>query len=1227
MTLKDIFDKPVDRPIEGVIKADDEASLRVELEEYVLTNEVEKRLESFLDAYNKYEGANGVWVSGFFGSGKSHLLKMLALLLENREVDGASALELFLPKCGNNEILRGDLRKAVGIPSKSILFNIDQKADVISKTQIDALLAVFVKVFDEMCGYYGKHGHIAQFERDLDSRGLYADFKSAYETIAGRSWQKGREQALLESKNIADAYAKVAGVDKDAAQGILNKYRDQYRVSIEDFAEQINAYLERQPSNFRLNFFVDEVGQYIADNVKLMTNLQTIAESLATKCRGRAWVIVTAQEDMGTVVGEMGKQQGNDFSKIQARFANRMKLTSADVAEVIQKRLLLKNDVGVATLSELYEAQYNNFKTLFDFADGSQTYRNFQDQDHFVQSYPFIPYQFALFQSAIQNLSQHNAFEGKHSSVGERSMLGVFQQVAIQIGSHEVGDLATFDLMFEGIRTALKSMIQRSITQAEKHLESPFALKLLKALFLVKYVKEFKPTLRNLCVLMQGSFHEDLPGLKKRVEEALSLLEQQTYIQRNGDLFEFLTDEEKDVEQEIKNTEVESTSVEAELEKIVFESVIKARKIRYEENGQDYLFSRKLDDQLRGREQELTIHVISPFHEHAENESTLQMQSMGRDELLVVMPADERLVRDLLMYKRTEKYIRHNTSITQRDEVKRILTEKGFQNQTRLADLQQRVQRLMGQAKIFVAGTAMESNSEEAMTRIQRGFQELVTRTYPNLRMLRGVTYTENDLPKHLKRAGDGLFGNDATTLAESEQELLAFISSNHRGGVRTSLKTVLEKFERKPYGWSYAAVLCTFASLCARGKVEVRTDSNLLEEAELEQALRNSSGHGKVLIEPQVEFTASQVRALKEFYGDFFDAPPGANEAKALGKETGAAIAELANQLTPLVAQAGQYPFLAALGPALATLQELSGKPYAWYLTELQKQEEALFDLKEQVLDPIRKFMSGPQKGIFDAARKFVQSQEANFAYVEGEEAERIVACLQDTKCFRGDRMQQVKADIDALKAKVAAKLDAERTLATNAVANLKARLCGMAEFKSLEASQQAELTQPFDAFEATLGQQKLIAVLSDAVRRFEEKDFERLLSQMAAWASAAAEPKAAPTPAKALADAEGQGPSAPGSGDVGSGDVGSGAGSDVAVSDVGASVSASATTAPAAAAPGAPPAKPAPAPVEFVSTRSLKVDFDKVWLADEGDVDAYLQAMREVMLAEIRQGKKVRL
>jgi hypothetical protein len=1186
MTLETIFTKPVDRSIEEVIKADDEASLRLEIEEYVLTNEVEKRIEAFLDAYNNYDGANGVWVSGFFGSGKSHLLKMLALVMENRQIDGIAALDLFVNKCGENEILKEDLKRAAGIPSKSILFNIDQKADVISKTRIDALLAVFVKVFDEMCGYYGKQGHIAQFERDLDSRGLYDAFKAVYEKSVGRTWEKGREQALLESKNIAKAYAEITGSDASQALGVLDKYRSEFRVSIEDFADKVLAYIERQSPQFRLNFFVDEVGQYIAENVKLMTNLQTIAESLATKCRGRAWIVVTAQEDMGTVVGEMNKQQGNDFSKIQARFANRMKLTSADVAEVIQKRLLDKNDEGIRRLEKLYHAQENNFKTLFDFTDGSITYRNFRDRDHFILSYPFIPYQFSLFQSSIQNLSRHNAFEGKHRSVGERSMLGVFQQVVIRISDHEIGQLATFDLMFEGIRTALKSQIQRAIIQAERHLESSFAVQLLKTLFLVKYVKEFRPTVRNLCVLEMGSFNQDLPGLKKQVEEAFLLLEQQTYIQRNGELYEFLTDEEKDVEQEIKNTGVEATDVNDELEKIIFDHTIKAKKIRYEGNGRDFSFSRKLDDRLYGCEYELAIHVFSPFYEHIENEPIIRTQSMGRNELRVVMPSDERLMRDLLMYKRTEKYIRQNMSMSQQDTEKRILSEKGLRNTERYAELQKRVQSLLGQAKLILEGVDVDTESSDARTRITTGFNELVTRAFPGLQMLHNKNYAEDTIHDILDKAQSTPDGLDADTLSEAEQEQLSFIQSNGREGIRTTLKSLVEKFGHKPYGWYYAAILCVLAKLYRRGKVEVRTDGNLLEGNELERALRNSHGHGNVVLDPQVEFTASQVRALKELYEDLFDAQPAGNEAKALGRETGAALQELVHVLEPIVAQSNRYPFLAALVPVHEKLKSLTGKSYTWYINELVRQEDELLDMKEAVIDPLRKFMNGRQKGIYDDAMSFLREQESNLAYIKTENdgqwtAKELKGALDDTECHKGNRMQQVKERVEALRTLVAVQVAAEVDAAKETLSSLKTKLCRMGEYTDLNEVQQEKIVRPFDDVADAVENQKLIAVIRDTLNRFEETDYPRFLAQLTAWAQPAHRRKTdtASTPVETATGVRQE------------------------------------------------PVQVHEQPVKYIVGRTIKVPFDKAWLADETDVDRYLKAMRKVLLDEIQKGKRIQI
>lgn len=1176
MTLITIFEKPVNRPIEGVIKADDEASLRIEIEEYVLTNEVEKRLEVFLDAYNNYQGANGVWVSGFFGSGKSHLLKMLALILENRPIDGVNALDLFSPKCEHNEILRGDLKRAVEIPSKSILFNIDQKADVISKTQTDALLAVFVKVFDEMSGFYGKQGHIANFERDLDSRGLYQQFKDAYAAVSGRAWEKGREQALLEATNIAKAYAQTTGEDEAVARGILDKYRSEYSVSIEDFAAKVNDYIDQQGKSFRLNFFVDEVGQFIADNVKLMTNLQTIAESLATKSRGRAWIIVTAQEDMNTVVGEMNGQQSNDFSKIQARFSTRMKLTSQNVDEVIQKRLLMKNEEGVGVLTDIYHRQSNNFKTLFDFTDGSLTYRNYQDRDHFIHCYPFIPYQFTLFQSAIQNLSAHSAFEGKHSSVGERSMLGVFQQVVIHTSEKDIGSLATFDLMFEGIRTALKTKTQQAIIKAENQLDDEFAKRLLKALFLVKYVKEFKATLHNLSILMLESFDENIPALRKKIEQALNLLEQQTYIQRNGEIYEYLTDEEKDVEQEIKNTDIDFPLVVEELDKLIFDEVLRSRKIRHEDNGQDYPFSRKLDDRLQGRESELAIHVISPFHEHAENEAMLITNSTYHsDELFVLMPPDERLIRDLRLYKQTEKYIRHNISTTQQDAVRRILSDKGFQNKERYNDLKQRVKTLLSRAKLFVAGNELEINSEDPQTRIIRGFHDLIQRTYANLRMLRGVTYTENDVIKCLK-PDDSLFGNDATMLSEPEQEMLAHIQSNKRGGVRTTLKSLLDKFERKPYGWFYAAIICTLAKLCARGKIETRTDGNILEDADLERALLNSHGYGNVVLEPQVEFTASQVRALKEFYEDFFDVPPTANEAKALGKETVHAFQEMLNELNVLLAQSEQYAFLNALKSVIESIKDAAAKPYSWHLTELTKQEDAFLEHKENIIEPIRKFIAGPQREIYNKARSLLQKQEPNFVYVPSEEVDQIRNILNDPNCFKGNRLQQLKQYLDELTKRIDEKVTQTREQAVESLKTMQQRMQSMDDYKSLPEPRQYDLNKPYQDLKEHIEQQNLIAVINDRLRFFQDEGYQKILAKMVAMANQKAQPQ-------------------------------QGAGGTYPEHD---------------------PVTPRPVNEHhYVQLRNLKVNFDKAWLADQGDVERYMASLTKALMEEVQQGRKVQI
>ena len=1166
-TLRNIFAKPVDRPIDGVIKADDEASLSIELEEYIITDEIAKRLDTFLHAYNNYDTANAVWISGFFGSGKSHLLKMLALLMENRKVGDIRAFDIFEAKLTDDPMLLGALRKGVSYPSKSILFNIDQKADVISKTDVDALLSVFQKVFDEACGYYGKLPHIAQFERDLDGRGQLDSFKDAYQSAAGKPWERGREQAALERKNIATAFASVTGGAPSDAVDILGQYRADTRVSIEDFANNVKAWIEKQAPKFRLNFFVDEVGQYIAENVKLMTNLQTIAESLNTKCKGQAWVIVTSQQDMEAIIGDGKAFQSQDFSKIMARFAVKMPLNSADVAEVIQRRLLSKTDEGQITLGNLHDKEENNLKTLFDFTDGSIKLKNFEGRDQFVSSYPFPPYQYMLFQMAITSLSQHNAFEGKHSSVGERSMLGVFQEVAKKMVNQPVGGLATFDLMFEGIRTALKSAVQQSIQIAEKEIQDidPFVVRVLKTLFLVKYVKEFKPTVRNISVLLLSEFDTDQANQRRKIEEALSFLERNTLVQRNGEVYEFLTNEEKDVEAEIKALDVDPSELSKEMETLAFDTILRHRRIRHLTTGNEYSFSRKLDDHLLGREYELSINLISPFSDDVAAPDAVRMRNLSREELAVLLQPDVRFIRDLTLFKQTDKFIRQARAGSQQPGRDRIVAEKGDQNSRRYKDLELRLRKLMAEGRMFVRGDELDIGGEDGQDRIVKGFQGLIDKVYVNLPMLRGITYAEADIQK-AATPESGLFGSNGEGLTEAEQDVLNYVQAQARNGVKVSVKYLTERFGGKPYGWPTTAILCLAASLISKGKLEARSDGTVLEHAELAKALNNSHQLANILLTPQTEFSSAEIKKAKELYKELFALPSDGTDARTIGAEWIESTRTLSEELARLTAQKALYPFITALDPLVTKVSAMVGKPAAWYITEPAKQEDNLLNDKEDILDKIRSFMGGTQREIYDDARDFLRDQEANISYVDAAAGDGLTAALADPACYKGTAIQALKSGLYALKDRVELTVLEERKAVIAAVDDCAAKVSQTPEFLALTPDEQGTIKRSIESQKAGLEAVKMIPILRDRANGAKTDLLPAILAEVERLRHPAVEP------------------------DLGSGQ------------------------------PPVPPPQPT-----YINASEIRVSFTKPYLTEEADVEQYVNEMKKSLLDQIRSGKKV--
>lgn len=146
----------------------------------------------------------------------------------------------------------------------------------------------------------------------------------------------------------------------EAAKNWCESSTGTYNIDVASFADMVKQYINKKGNNHHVVFLVDEIGQYIGDDSKLMLNLQTVTEDLGSACEGKAWVVVTSQQDIDSIT----KTKGSDFSKIQGRFDTRLSLSSANVDEVIRKRILEKTESGSQTLRPLYDEKDTIIKIL-----------------------------------------------------------------------------------------------------------------------------------------------------------------------------------------------------------------------------------------------------------------------------------------------------------------------------------------------------------------------------------------------------------------------------------------------------------------------------------------------------------------------------------------------------------------------------------------------------------------------------------------------------------------------------------------------------------------------------------------------------------------------------------------------------------------------------------------------------------------------------------------------
>ena len=380
MKIDDMFLKDIHRNIEGVITASkvNDEQVYQELDEYVVTKELQGHFKTFFAAYKKGvlgdTSKMGVWIQGFFGSGKSQFLKILSYILENKEINGKTAFDFFTEgdegtRKIKDDMTIADMQLATDTPTNVILFNVESKHQTGTEEK-NSLVNVFLKVFNDSLGY-STIPQLADLERDLNKKGKFEAFKTAFKAEQGETWEKSRHEIDFLEDEVVDALVAVDYFSETAARNWFAKYEKDYQISIEDFAELVEEHLQSKGNNEHIVFLVDEIGQYIGGNRSLTLQLQTIVEELGNKSRGKAWVIVTSQELIDAVTDISGSA-ATDFSKIKGRFETTLSLSSANADEVIQKRILAKNTSGQQFLEADYSNHASNLKLMLQFEDSPE---------------------------------------------------------------------------------------------------------------------------------------------------------------------------------------------------------------------------------------------------------------------------------------------------------------------------------------------------------------------------------------------------------------------------------------------------------------------------------------------------------------------------------------------------------------------------------------------------------------------------------------------------------------------------------------------------------------------------------------------------------------------------------------------------------------------------------------------------------------------------------------
>ena len=991
MVIEQLFQEDINRKINGVVQVEQDATdiLVQELDEYVITRDLKKHFITFFnnygDSFHEKTADIGVWISGFFGSGKSHFLKMLSYLLANQEVQGIRTVERFRKKFKDDPATFMLIDSVTTGNTDTILFNIDIEGSI--NKNATAVLRVFAKMFYNYLGFYGENLKVAKLEQFIDKRGKTTEFRRVFEDKNGGSWIESRDAFAFFEDDVVETLKEVLGMSEEAARNWFNG-TETVETSISQLVFEMKEYVDNKPDDFRLLFMVDEVGQYVGGDTNLLLNLQSLIEKIGSECGGKIWVVCTGQE----AIDEIIKARENEFSRIQARFKTRLSLTSSSADEVIQKRILKKKPEFVPVLEQVYNRNDSVLRNLFSFSNAMLDIKGYTGPQDFAGNFPFVPYQFIIMQKVFSEIRKHGN-SGKHFSGGERSMLSGFQEAAQKIQDKDEYALVPFYLFYDTVHTFLDSSIRRVIERCQKAADNGDGIEqqdvyVLKLLYLIRYVDDIPSNLDNIVILMANDIRLDKITMRDSVQGSLDRLLSQNYIGKTGDTYNFLTDEEQDIQRDIyKNTQVDTSAIVERIGKIIFADIYTTKKYRH--GKYDFPFDRMVDATNIGAVTGgMRLRILTVATDTVDKDK-LHLMTESKGQAIVVL-SDTPYYESLEKAMKVRKYVKQRNVAQLPKSVQDIIRRHQDEAAKYETSAEVDLKKAIVNAVFYVDGERIEIKGSDAKSKLDQALEYLVTHVYSELGLITKNADTDADIlavlnGAHLNGVMPGMEENhDAAVKMEEYLEMQA-------KKLPTSMADIQSRYQAIPYGWKEIDIAVVAAMLIYDQKVTIKYGGETIrpDNPKLPDMLRKKSEIGKTGISKRQVINAAKMRAVKEILREYFDVMDVPDDEDGL-------VAYIIEKFTEQKAhyeelnkryEGHKYPDHHLVQQAIRLTESvLSQRKDNIALTDrILKEENNLLDNKDD-MQSVEGFFKN-QVQIFDAAVRMESELQNDLSYLQKEE------------------------------------------------------------------------------------------------------------------------------------------------------------------------------------------------------------------------------------------------